>query len=262
MVGPSSFRFVTVHTGTVPVFAAPRASLSNSPPFPPKKWDGPPRVERRRLSAAPRERLLRFLVTGIVPLRLALIGTGSAGAETPRVLPKGGPAEWLAVEPARMLNAWLAEQVGEALDRRLARVETVFQDADVAGYQRGVVLWVDGVGKDSVLDAAERVDGWLGQGLAVCAVALRGYGETATRPRRYQAVTEAMGPNRAEAFIAYMLGRSLMGLRAADLLQTAVRAGRPFRRPGELGRTVPWSCPRRTKPRKRRPRRFEGLRFA
>ncbi len=59
MVGPSRFRFVTVPTGTVPIFAAQGASLPNSPPFPPRKWDCPPRVERSKLPAAPRERLLR-----------------------------------------------------------------------------------------------------------------------------------------------------------------------------------------------------------
>jgi hypothetical protein len=90
------------------------------------------------------------------------------------------------------------------------------------GDLRGVVMWVDGQGKDTVLGASEQVDGWLRQGLAVCALDLRGYGETATKPWRYQAVTEAMGPNSAEAFLAYMLGRSLVGLRAADLLQTAL----------------------------------------
>ncbi len=33
--------FVTVHRGTVPIFAAQRAFLPNSPPFPPRKWDCP-----------------------------------------------------------------------------------------------------------------------------------------------------------------------------------------------------------------------------
>jgi dienelactone hydrolase len=94
--------------------------------------------------------------------------------------------------------------------------------AQPPGDLRGVVLWVDGLGKDTVLKAAERVEGWLREGLAVCAVDLRGYGETAAKPWRYRAVTEAMGPNSAETFIAYMLGRSLVGLRATDVLQTAL----------------------------------------
>jgi dienelactone hydrolase len=101
---------------------------------------------------------------------------------------------------------------------------------------RGVVLWVDGQGKDTVLGATEQVDGWLREGLAVCAVDLRGYGETATKPWRYRAVTETMGPNSAETFIAYMLGRSLVGLRATDLLQTALawRARLPDQAPIHL----------------------------
>ncbi len=101
---------------------------------------------------------------------------------------------------------------------------------------RGVVLWVDGRGKDTVLGATGQMDGWLREGLAVCAVDLRGYGETATKPWRYRDVTEAMGPNSAETFIAYMLGRSLVGLRATDLLQTALawRARLPDQAPIRL----------------------------
>jgi dienelactone hydrolase len=91
-----------------------------------------------------------------------------------------------------------------------------------AGKLRGAVLWIDGLGKDTVLGQTERVNGWMRQGLAVCAVDLRGYGETATKPWRHRTVTDWMGPNSAEAFIAYMLGRSLMGLRTTDLLQTAL----------------------------------------
>ena len=87
---------------------------------------------------------------------------------------------------------------------------------------RGVVLWIDGRGKGTILDEIARVNGWLEQGLAVCAVDLRGYGETATKPWRYRGVTDAMGPNSAETFIALMLGRSLVGWRATDVLQTAL----------------------------------------
>ncbi len=87
---------------------------------------------------------------------------------------------------------------------------------------KGVVLWIDGDGKDSVLAAAESIGPWHEQGLAVCAVDLRGYGETAARPWRYRAVSRAMGRNSPETFIAYMLGQSLVGLRATDLLQIAL----------------------------------------
>ncbi len=44
---------VTVHGGTVPIFAAQRAFLPNDPPFPPRKWDCPLRMERRKLPAPP-----------------------------------------------------------------------------------------------------------------------------------------------------------------------------------------------------------------
>ena len=86
----------------------------------------------------------------------------------------------------------------------------------------GVVLWIDGEGKDSAPAAAARVGQWLAQGVAVCAPDLRGYGETAARPWRYQAVTPAMGRNSPETFIAYMLGQSLVGLRATDVLEIAL----------------------------------------
>ena len=78
----------------------------------------------------------RLFGMGMVILLHAAIGCVTAGAETVRVLQGDGSAEWLEVEPSKMLNAWLSDQVDSALDRRLDRVESVFQEADVAGYQR------------------------------------------------------------------------------------------------------------------------------
>ncbi len=48
---------VTVHRGTVPIFAAQRTFLPSAHPFPPRKWDCPLRIERRKQPAPPRERL-------------------------------------------------------------------------------------------------------------------------------------------------------------------------------------------------------------
>ena len=130
------------------------------------------------------------------------------------------------LSPAESIQAGEATVDGRRWEKWAFRPEVgIVLPALVArppGNLHGVVLWVDGMGKDTVLGATEQVADWLEQGLAVCAVDLRGYGETATKPWRYRAVTEAMGPNSAEAFIAYMLGRSLLGLRATDLLQTAL----------------------------------------
>jgi len=47
----------TVPRGTVPIFAAQRSCLPNHLPFPPRKWDCPLRMERRKLPPPARERL-------------------------------------------------------------------------------------------------------------------------------------------------------------------------------------------------------------
>lgn len=89
------------------------------------------------------------------------------------------------------------------------------------GQRRGVVLRVDGGGKADALADSDRWQRRLQDGWSVCLVDLRGYGETATPPWRYRAVSEALGDNSAEAFIALMLGRSLVEMRCGDLLRAA-----------------------------------------
>jgi hypothetical protein len=54
------------------------------------------------------------------------------------------------------------------------------------------------------------------QGKTVMSVDLRGYGETETEPWRFSELHA--GPNAAEYFIAYMSGRSLVGMRTEDIL--------------------------------------------
>lgn len=58
-------------------------------------------------------------------------------------------------------------------------------------------------------------------GHRVMAVDLRGYGETQVTPWRYGAMSRYVGPNAAEFFVAYMLGRSLVGMRCHDLIVAA-----------------------------------------
>jgi len=89
------------------------------------------------------------------------------------------------------------------------------------GAPRGAILRVDGTGKAGALAEGESIADWLDRDFLVVLADLRGYGETRTNPWRYGAVTEAMGPNSAEAFLAYMLGRSLVEMRTRDLLQVA-----------------------------------------
>lgn len=90
------------------------------------------------------------------------------------------------------------------------------------GEPRGAVLRVDGEGKNAALADPKALRDWLERGFLVCLVDLRGYGEIATDPWRYKAVEDAMGPNSAEVFIGYMLGRSLVEMRTGDLLRTAL----------------------------------------
>ncbi len=58
-------------------------------------------------------------------------------------------------------------------------------------------------------------------GHIVFAVDLRGCGETRTTPWRYRGALEFTGYNGAEFFIAYMIGKSFVGMRAEDILVSA-----------------------------------------
>jgi len=55
----------------------------------------------------------------------------------------------------------------------------------------------------------------------VLAIDVRGCGETRTTPWRYGNTREFTGNNTAEFFIAYMLGKSFVGMRAEDILVSA-----------------------------------------
>jgi len=93
--------------------------------------------------------------------------------------------------------------------------------ASPGGAVQGTVLRIDGGGKANALTDPGEIRSWLERGCRVVLLDLRGYGETETKPWRYRTVTEAMGPNSAEAFIAFMLGRSLVEMRTRDLLAVA-----------------------------------------
>jgi dienelactone hydrolase len=82
-----------------------------------------------------------------------------------------------------------------------------------------LVLFVSAAGADVPLDA-EPVVGWLAQGKTVAAIDLSGYGAGAIDPRRFWA-TEVFGPGAREYYLAYLNGRSLVGLRTEDLLAAA-----------------------------------------
>jgi len=81
---------------------------------------------------------------------------------------------------------------------------------------REATLYVHGDGKHADAGKGGPIEQLVRDGQHVLSVDLRGYGETETTPWRFSA--EYAGPNAAEYFIAYMLGRSLAGMRAEDVL--------------------------------------------
>jgi hypothetical protein len=81
-------------------------------------------------------------------------------------------------------------------------------------------LYVHGRGKQ--IDAAPGgpIAQLVSQGVDVLAVDLRGFGETSMNAWRVKPA-EVAGDNGAEFYIAYMMGRSFVGLRAEDILVAA-----------------------------------------
>lgn len=58
-------------------------------------------------------------------------------------------------------------------------------------------------------------------GRTVLAIDVAGCGETQMKPWRYGSMSGVLGPNSAEFYVAYMLGRSFVGLRAEQMLTAA-----------------------------------------
>lgn len=85
------------------------------------------------------------------------------------------------------------------------------------------VLYVNSAGKGAVRAAdGSLTGGGFDRGFAAALVVdLRGYGETEMKSWRYGAMADYLGNNAAEYFVAYMLGRSLVGMRTEDLLVSA-----------------------------------------
>ena len=77
-------------------------------------------------------------------------------------------------------------------------------------------------GRGNHVDAAPGgpIEQLVREGIEVLAVDLRGFGETAMSPWR-TTPAEVAGSNGAEAFVAYMLGRTLAGMRAEDAILSA-----------------------------------------
>lgn len=83
------------------------------------------------------------------------------------------------------------------------------------------ILLVHSSGKAALAASVGLLERLASEGRTVAAVDLRGYGETQMRAWRYSAMADQIGSNAAEFFVAYMLGESLVGQRADDLLAAA-----------------------------------------
>jgi len=76
------------------------------------------------------------------------------------------------------------------------------------------ILYVDGNGRAA---AIESIRGLVAAGHRVLAVDLRGMGETAPPPQKYFDIARH-GANGQDAYLAYLLGRSLVGMQADDIV--------------------------------------------
>ncbi|MFQ5809028.1 MAG: alpha/beta hydrolase family protein, partial [Armatimonadota bacterium] len=82
-------------------------------------------------------------------------------------------------------------------------------------------LYLHGEGKHVDAAPGGPIEKLVRAGHVVLAVDLRGCGETQTTPWRYRGAIGITGRNPAEFFIAYMLGKSFLGMRAEDVLVCA-----------------------------------------
>jgi hypothetical protein len=80
-------------------------------------------------------------------------------------------------------------------------------------------LYLHGEGKHVDAEPGGPIEQLVDAGHLVLAVDLRGCGETQTTPWRFRG--PITGPNGAELFIAYMLAKSFLGMRAEDVLVAA-----------------------------------------
>jgi dienelactone hydrolase len=99
------------------------------------------------------------------------------------------------------------------------RLPSLLFRSDLTGGEYYLYLHDLGKNKDSgVAGAIERL---VKEGNIVLAVDLRGIGETATTPWRYKDAIEFTGRDAAEYFIANMLDKSFVGMRAEDVFISA-----------------------------------------
>ncbi|MCA9068332.1 MAG: hypothetical protein KDA84_05385, partial [Planctomycetaceae bacterium] len=89
-----------------------------------------------------------------------------------------------------------------------------------------ITLFLHGEGKQFEAKPGGRIEQLVKKGHRVLAVDLRGYGETESPAWRFSRTYA--GSNAAEYFISYMLGQSLVGSRAEDILASAKYCAQRF----------------------------------
>ncbi len=83
------------------------------------------------------------------------------------------------------------------------------------------ILYLHDEGKNKEASAGGEIETFVKQGKIVLAVDLRGFGETQTTPWRYVDAHKFTGHDVAEFYIAYMLDKTFLGMRAEDILVCA-----------------------------------------
>lgn len=84
-----------------------------------------------------------------------------------------------------------------------------------------VTMYVHADGKAQEAGADGELDRLVRSGQTVLAIDVAGCGETRMKPWRYGSMSGVLGPNSAEFYVAYMLGRSFVGVRAEQIVTVA-----------------------------------------
>ena len=141
--------------------------------------------------------------------------------------------------PLKAIKVGRLQQQGVSLDKLILRpADGVVLPALYYRPEKAcgsAVLYLNGEGKQAIDGGSDPWARRIQRGdTCALAVDLRGLGETATLPWRYRAVAEYLGNNSAEYFIAYMLGRSLVAMRAEDVLLSARYLASTLKAPREI----------------------------
>ncbi len=195
-----------------------------------------PRFTTEELNCAPDGRVLalpgarsvldfdRAEAARLAPLRAAAWAGLDDGGRRARVREVAGIPALEEIKPARVESHGRIRRDGIVIEKlalvasgNVALPALRFRPAQPSGR---AVLYIDARGKAADAAPGGAISELVAGGAEVLAVDLRGYGELAMDGWRSRPVL-VTGVNGAEAYLAYMLGRSLVGLRAEDILIAA-----------------------------------------